>query len=83
VSAICGAHEAVNLESPTRTAAVRAVLAGIRRLKEVAQLQKAPVLTQNLRQMVSALPDGLLGVRDRALAIRVCRRFPPLRTCGA
>jgi len=48
---------------------VRAVLAGIRRTHGTAQAQVAPLLVADLRAMVEALPESLLGARDRALLL--------------
>lgn len=42
-------------------------MAGIRRTKGTAQVAKSPVLVADLRKMVDRMPDGILGVRDRAL----------------
>jgi integrase len=69
VSAISQAHQAAGHESPTKTAPVRAVLRGIRRTLGVAPQAKTPVLIEDLRLMVGALPEGLLGIRDRALLL--------------
>lgn len=69
MSAISQAHKAAGHESPTGSAAVRAVWAGIRRAKGTAQQGKAPTVTADLRAMVSTLPDTLLGARDRALLL--------------
>jgi len=67
--AISQAHQAAGLESPTATAAVRTLLAGIRRAKGTAPTTKAPILTADIRGMVAALPRGPLGTRDRALLL--------------
>jgi integrase len=48
---------------------VRAVMAGIKRERGSAQTGKAPVLTDDIRLMVSTLQDNLIGVRDRALLL--------------
>lgn len=45
------------------------VWAGIRRTKGVAQQGKAPAVTADVRAMVAALPDTLLGLRDRAILL--------------
>jgi integrase len=42
---------------------------GIRRKLGVAPSQKTPVLVGDLQRMVRALPDSLLGARDRALLL--------------
>jgi integrase len=69
LSAISQAHQAAGHPSPTKDPAVRAVFAGIRRAHGAAQQGKAPVMTADLRRMVAALPDSLLGTRDRALLL--------------
>ncbi|MBS1828803.1 MAG: site-specific integrase [Acidobacteria bacterium] len=69
ISAISQAHQIAGFETPTKTAQVRLVLAGIRRTKGTAQAAKTPVLVDDLRRMISRLPNNLLGVRDRALLL--------------
>jgi integrase len=69
LSAISQAHQIAGHEPPTSAAAVRTVMAGIRRIKGTAPNTKAATLTGDIRAMVAALPDGLLGVRDRALLL--------------
>lgn len=69
ISAISQAHQAADHETPTKHAAVKSVWAGIRRAEGTAQEGKAPVLTADIRAMVDTLPDGLSGVRDRALLL--------------
>ena len=69
ISAISQAHQIAGMESPTRAAKVRLVMAGIRRTKGTAQSAKAPVLVGDLRRMLAGLPGNLLGVRDRALLL--------------
>jgi site-specific recombinase XerD len=69
LSAISVAHQAAGHESPTKHVVVRTVMAGIRRTKGTAQTGKAPLLTPELKQLVAALPEGKLGLRDRALLL--------------
>jgi integrase len=69
VASISQAHQAAGHEPPTRSACVRLTLQGIRRAKGVAQSKKAPVLTADVRAMVTALPPTLLGKRDRAVLL--------------
>jgi integrase len=69
LSSISQAHQAQELDSPTRTLLVRKVMAGIRRRKGVAQIGKAPVLPDDLRQMLRHLDDRPAGLRDRALLL--------------
>lgn len=78
VSAISQIHQAKGFPSPTHCAMVRAVLTGIRRTLGVAPAEKAPLMAADMREMVAALPDSLLGIRDRALLLlgfaTACRR---------
>jgi len=69
ISAISQAHQAAGFSSPTREAAVRGVMSGIRRAKGTAAKSKKPVLVADLECMLAGLPDNLLGCRDRALLL--------------
>ena len=69
LSSISQVHQAAGHESPTKSAAVRAVWAGVRRERGTAQGGKAPAVTVDIRAMVAALPEGLLGIRDRTLLL--------------
>ena len=69
LATIAEAHRAAGLESPTKHTQVRYVWAGICREKGVAQGHMKPTLTRHIREMISHLPDSLLGVRDRALIL--------------
>jgi len=69
LSAISQAHQVAGHPSPTKDQSVRAVAAGIRRAKGTAQEGKVPTVTADVRLMVAALPDTLMGRRDRALLL--------------
>lgn len=70
LSVISQAHQAAGVDSPTKSTVVRAVLQGIKRTHGIAQTQKSPVVTEDVRTMVKALPlDALGGLRDRALLL--------------
>jgi site-specific recombinase XerD len=69
MSAVSQAHQAAGHESPTRSAVVQTIMAGIRREKGTAQKGKRPALVGQIRRMVKSAPDGLLGMRDRALLL--------------
>src|SRR5262245_10205375 len=69
LATISEAHRTAGAESPTSSAQVKLVWAGIRREKGTAQAHGKPVLTRHVRAMVANLPDSLLGVRDRALIL--------------
>ncbi|MFO0840898.1 MAG: site-specific integrase [Gemmataceae bacterium] len=69
LATIAEAHRAASVESPTKSAQVKFVWAGIRREKGTAEAHMKPVLTKHVRAMVNHLPDSLLGVRDRALIL--------------
>jgi site-specific recombinase XerD len=69
LTAISQAHQMAGYESPTKSEAVRTVMKGIRRVHGTAHVGKAPVMTEDVRKMVSMLPDTLIGVRDGALLL--------------
>jgi integrase len=71
LAAISRAHRAIGLASPTSMSnpIVSETWKGIRRSKGVAQTGKAALLTADLRQMLAAIPSGLIGIRDRALLL--------------
>lgn len=69
LAAISQAHKTAGHESPRGAARVREVFAGIRRTHGTAQRRVAPLLPGDLRALVRALPEGLLGARDRALLL--------------
>ena len=69
VAAISVAHKMAGHESPTSSAAVRVLLAGIRRSLGTKPGTKKPALTEDIRSMLDCLPDSLLGARDRALLL--------------
>jgi integrase len=68
-SAIRYAHRLADLEPPTNSEHVRATLRGIRRTVGAAPARKAPVLAEAARAMALAAPEGLKGLRDRALLL--------------
>jgi len=71
-AAIHMAHEtagAAGSANPTTHKAVAQTLKGIRRKLGTARTKKAPILADDIRAMLKTLPDGLLGVRDRALLL--------------
>jgi site-specific recombinase XerD len=69
VSAISQAHQIGGFETPTKSVKVRLVMAGIRRTKGTAAAAKTPLMIDELKRMISRLPEGLLGIRDRALLL--------------
>lgn len=68
-AAIAKAHVTAGYMSPSASPVVRAALSGIRRTIGVARQRKTPVLTDDLRAMLNALPANLRGLRDRALLL--------------
>jgi site-specific recombinase XerD len=71
LAAIAKQHRNAGYESPSslRNSAVRDVIAGIRREKGIRQVQKRALATDELRRMILAIPESLLGLRDRALLL--------------
>ncbi len=67
---IAKGHRRAGYLSPTEVESVRLVLAGIRRTKGMAPVQKSPLLTADVLALLSTCdPDTLAGVRDRALLL--------------
>ncbi|KEO81260.1 site-specific integrase [Tumebacillus flagellatus] len=69
ISSISQAHQAKGYDSPTLNALVRSTWAGIKNTHGTAQEGKKPLLIEHVRAIAEALPDSLLGVRDRALLL--------------
>jgi integrase len=69
LNAIAEAHKALGMDSPTHTPLVRNTMKGIRRTLGTAPAQKSAALTEDIRAMVTATGEGLIGVRDRALVL--------------
>jgi len=69
LAAISQAHQAAGHASPTENILTKNVLAGIRRAKRIVQRGKAPLLTDDLRKIILALPASIAGVRDKALLL--------------
>ncbi len=69
LSAISQAHQSARLPSPRAAPEVREVWQGIRRSIGVAPEQAVPLFPEQLRVISRALPDTLIGVRDRALLL--------------
>ncbi len=69
VNAISEAHKAMGATSPTHAAIVANTMKGIRRTLGTAPEQKAPALTDDIRSMVEAADEGMIGSRDRALVL--------------
>ena len=69
LSAIREAHLYAGHPLDTSGVAFRDVWRGIRRTHAAPQVQKAPLLTAQLRRTVGALPDTNAGRRDRALLL--------------
>jgi site-specific recombinase XerD len=69
VAAIAVYHQLAGVDSPTSHRIVKAVLIGIRRKLGVAQTQKADLSIAQIRAIIAATSDDLLGARDRALVL--------------
>jgi integrase len=69
VAAIRYAHKLAQLDPPTDSEAVKATLRGIRRTMGAAKVRKAPPVAAKVRAMVALAPEGLKGLRDRALLL--------------
>ena len=69
-AAVKKAHQVAGLPSPTDDGRTRSVMAGIRRELGVRPVQKAPLMTELVRQLLEKVPsDTVAGLRDRALIL--------------
>jgi site-specific recombinase XerD len=69
VAAIRYAHKLAGLETPTDAEGVKATMRGIRRTFGGARNKKAPAVAAKMHSMVATAPEGLAGLRDRALLL--------------
>jgi site-specific recombinase XerD len=69
IAAIRYAHKLAGLALPTDAEAVKATMRGIRRTHGSARVRKAPAVAGKMLGMVATAPDGLAGLRDRALLL--------------
>lgn len=69
LTSIGQAHQAAGHSDPTKTTSVKSVWRGIRRTHGTAQRGKTAILVVQLRRMAEAIPNTLLGLRDRALLL--------------
>jgi len=70
MAAIGEAHRITRqADVPTESPEVCVVMKGVRRTHRTAQKGKSALLVSHLRRISESLPDGLLGVRDRALLL--------------
>src|SRR3954454_18466153 len=71
LASISAAHRLAGAPNPARHPSLRPVLEGLRREKGVAQEQKAPALTAQMKQISRRIPETLAGMRERALLLIV------------
>jgi site-specific recombinase XerD len=69
LAAIQHAHQHAGHEPPTNAEAVKATLRGIRRTLGIAPVRKAPATASRAKAMAHAVPDSLVGIRDRAILL--------------
>ena len=69
VAAIRYVHKLAGIQTPTDAEGVKATMRGIRRTYGGARNRKAPAVAAKMLGMVAAAPDGLAGLRDRALLL--------------
>lgn len=69
MTAISQRHLSANLESPTKHPLVQGVWQGIQRSIGIKEVGKEALWLTDLRQVVSILPDTLIGTRNRALLV--------------
>jgi integrase len=68
-TAISQAHRIAEEENPCTSIVVQTVLRGIINTKGIHTREAKPISKSLLREMIEALPDSLLGIRDRALLL--------------
>jgi integrase len=66
-AAIAHHHQQAGHETPTLHEGVRAVLRGIRRHLGTAPVRKSAATAEVIAKMLAHCPQGLIGIRDRAL----------------
>lgn len=69
LSSIRHAHALAGHPTPTKSAEVSVVMAGIRRTHGIAPLKKKAFQTGDLKAVLARLPDDIRGQRDRALLL--------------
>lgn len=69
VCAISLIHKAANYDPPTRSTYIRKVIAGIRRMIGTSQQPKTPLLTEQLKRLLSHVGKDIIGVRDKAILL--------------
>jgi site-specific recombinase XerD len=69
VAAIRYAHKLAGVETPTDAEGVKATVRGIRRTFGGARNKKTPAVSAKMQSMVATAPEGLAGLRDRALLL--------------
>lgn len=62
-------HNQAGLPDPTSDPMVQQVLSGIRRTHGRAHEKKAPIIVEDLKRVIGAIPSTLIGHRDRALLL--------------
>lgn len=68
-AAIAAAHRTAGHADPTKAEVVRLVVRGIRRQHGKPPAKKAAITTADLRTLVQAQPDTMIGKRNRALIL--------------
>ena len=69
VAAILYAHKLAGHEFPTNSEPVKATMRGVRRSVGTAPARKSPATAEKICAMAANMPDGLIGLRDRALLL--------------
>ncbi len=68
-SALAKIHLHLGMPSPTHTPLVRQFLSGLRRELGVAVTRKRPVMVDDLKVIIGALPPSLIGTRNRCILL--------------
>lgn len=68
-AAIGQAYQLLGLQNPSEGSIVKKTWQGIKRKHRIAPDAKEPLLVEDLKRIVTVLPTGLIGLRDRALLL--------------
>lgn len=68
-ASISQAHQMKEVANPADSSRIQLTMQCIRRVKRTTPEQVAPIMVSDLRRIIDALPDTLLGIGDKALLL--------------
>ena len=69
LAAISQVHKLRGFESPVQSEPVRLTMQGLRRVKGIASEPKRALRVEHVKAMITAMPDDLVGIRNRAIIL--------------